>query len=337
MADNKTIVLAKRPIGEPTLDCFRLENRAIPEPAAGEFLIENIIFSMDAGVRGFLDEADTYEGYMPPVPIDDPVFGMTLGKVIKSNNPEFNQGDYVRGMAHWEEYTVISDSLGLERVHPDPDTPLKYYMGALGPVGLTAWVGMCTIGKVQAGETVLVSAAAGATGSIAGQIAKLKGARVIGLTSTAAKISRLEELGYDGTINYRETKDLEAAIQKLCPEGVNVYFDNVGAQTLEAVLPTMAERGRVVCCGMIADYNDSSNAYGVKTLWQTVLKRLTIQGYMVFDHFDVIPTAQAELNAWVANGDIKVHDAEYQGVAQIPQAFVDLMTGQTMGKTLVIA
>jgi len=333
--ENKMIRLVKRPDGAPDLSCFELTSGAISKPGEGEFLIENLIFSMDAGIRGFMDEAATFEGYLPQIQLGETVFGMTLGKVLESNNPAVKVGDYIRGMARWESYSILSDALGLEKVSPAPGVPLEHYMGALGPVGLTAWVGMCTIGEVKPEDTVLVSAAAGATGSLAGQIAKFRGARVIGLTSTEAKIERLYDLGYDDGINYKTTDNLGAAILNKCPDGIDVFFDNVGGAMLESVLPVMAENGRVICCGMIADYNSNDTPYGIKSLWNVVLKRLKLQGFMLFDHFDVIPIAQSEMNAWAASGELKIHNNTYDGISEIPTAFIDLMTGKTMGKTLV--
>ncbi|CAM3740157.1 zinc-binding dehydrogenase [Litorimonas haliclonae] len=335
--ENKMVRLVKRPDGAPDSSCFEVISGSVPEPGEGEFLLENLIFSMDAGVRGFMDEAATFEGYMPQIPLGETVFGMTLGKVLKSNNPSVKVGDYMRGMAKWENYSILNDAIGLEKVEPKQGVPLQHYMGALGPVGLTAWVGMCKIGGVKKGDTVVVNAAAGATGGLAGQIAKLRGARVIGLTSTKAKIERLYELGYDEAINYKTVNDLGSAIAEKCPDGVNVFFDNVGGEMLESILPVMAENGCVVCCGMIADYNNSDAPYGVKSLWNIVLKRLKLQGFLLFDHFDVIPKAQSELNDWAASGELKIFDNIYDGVAEIPTAFIDLMTGKTMGKTLVKA
>lgn len=290
---------------------------------------------MDAGVRGFLDEVSHYGDYVPSVQLNTPVMGMTLGEVIESRHPTVKVGQIVRSMARWEEYSILSDALGLEVIEPQPSIPLRHYMGLLGPVGLTAWVGIRVIADVQVGDTVVVSAAAGATGNAAGQIAKLLGARVIGMAGGPDKVALLKDSGFDEAIDYHNVTDVGAQVQGLCPDGANVFFDNVGAQTLERMLPAMANQGRIVNCGMIADYNHADNPHGVKTLWQIVLKRLTLQGFMVFDHMDRVPQAQQELDQWVLAGDLKVHESVFQGIEQTPQAFVALLSGKTTGKTLV--
>lgn len=335
MNDNKHIILVKRPQGEPTPDCFELATAPVPEPGEGQFLVENHVISIDAGVRGFLDEVSHYGDYVPSVPIGSPVMGMTLGKVVKSNHPDVTEGQFVRSMARWEQYSLLDNALGLEVVNVQEGVPLRHYMGILGPVGLTAWVGLRVIAQLQAGETVVISAAAGATGSAAGQIAKLLGANVIGLAGGPKKVELLNLLGFDHAIDYHAVDDVGEEVLKLAPEGVNVFFDNVGAATLESMLPAMSNNGRVVNCGMIADYNRSDARYGVKTLWQIVLKRLTLRGFMLFDYMDRIPEGQQELDSWIAANKFQIHESLFQGIEQTPAAFVALLTGKTTGKTVV--
>lgn len=335
MSNNKQIVLVKRPDGKPTLDCFEVVSTPIAEPSEGQFLVENHVISIDAGIRGILDEISHYGDYLPSIPLGSPVMGMTLGKVLKSNHPDVTAGQYVRSMARWEQYSLLDNALGLEVVNVQEDVPLRYYMGTLGPVGLTAWMGLRVIADLQAGETVVISAAAGATGSTAGQIAKQLGAKVIGLAGGPKKVQLLKSLGFDHAIDYHAVDDVGTEVLKLEPEGVPVFFDNVGADTLESMLPAMATNGRVVNCGMIADYNKSDERHGVKTLWQIVLKRLTLRGFMLFDYMDRVPEGQQQLDVWIASNKFQILESLFEGIEQTPAAFVALMTGQTTGKTVV--
>ena len=327
------IILAARPTGVPTPETFAIIDRPPPVIGPGEILVTPRVFSMDPAIRGFLDDRPSY---LPPVAVGAPVNGMSLGEVVASNNPAFPVASLVRALGTWSEQTVMTaDALGLEIVHAKPGVDPAHYMGALGPVGLTAWVGLNTIGAAKAGDTVLVSAAAGATGSCVGQIAKIKGCRVIGLVGSADKAAAIAALGFDAAIDYRETPDLAAAIRAAAPDGVDVYFDNVGGETLETVLPLMALHGRVVVCGMIGQYNDADHPYGVKTLWQLVVNRVTMRGYLTYDHPEVLAQAQSDLETWVADGRLVPLTNVWHGFEAIPAAFIALMTGQTIGKTLV--
>lgn len=327
------MVLARRPKGRPTEADFRIEACAVPDPGPGEALVVNRILSIDPAIRGFLDDRPSY---MPPVAIGEAVRGMALGEVIRSRNPELPEGRLVRALSSWSEHVVLGpNALGLEIVEPLSGVPLESQMGALGPAGLTAWVGLEEIGRVAPGETVLVSAAAGAVGSVAGQIARLRGCRVIGVAGSAEKCARIRELGFEEAIDYRAAPDLAAAIRAAAPEGIDVYFDNVGGATLETVLPLMREHGRVVVCGMIGDYNDQDNPYPVRTLWQLVVKRLTMRGFLTYDHADRLEQANAELREWVRTGQLRPIECVYEGIASAPRAFIDLMAGRTIGKTLV--
>jgi len=327
------IILASRPTGVPTSDIFEIVDRPTPAIGAGDMVVRPRIISMDPAIRGFLDDRPSY---LPPVAIGAPVNGMSLGEVIASDNPAYPPGTLVRAFGTWSEELVLgADALGLDVVKPAPGVDLAHYMGALGPVGLTAWVGLDTIGAAKAGETVLISAAAGATGSCVGQIAKIKGCRVIGLVGSADKAAAIIALGFDAAINYRVTPDLAAAVRAAAPDGVDVYFDNVGGETLETVLPLMRPHGRVVVCGMIGDYNDADRPYGVKTLWQLVVNRITMRGFLTYDHPEVLARAQSDLDAWFADGRLVPLTNIWDGFDAIPAAFVALMSGRTIGKTLV--
>jgi hypothetical protein len=322
-------------VGQPAEEDFRLEAGPLPEPGPGEALVANRILSIDPAIRGFLDDRPSY---LPPVAIGETVRGMALGEIIRSRSPALPEGRLVRALSGWADHVLLrADALGLELVDPLPGVPIESQMGALGPAGLTAWIGIEEIGRIAAGETVLVSAAAGAVGSVVGQIARLRGCRVVGLAGSPEKCAKLRELGYDAAIDYRAAPDLAAAIRDAAPGGIDIYFDNVGGATLEAVLPLMREHGRVVVCGMIGDYNDQDNPYPVRTLWQLVVKRLTMRGFLTYDHADRLGQANAELREWARTGALRPIECVYDGIANAPRAFIDLMAGRTMGKTLVRA
>lgn len=329
----RQIVLARRPVGVPVVEDFRLEETAMPELGDGELLVRMRVGSVDPAIRGFLDDRPSY---IEPVAIDAPIKGMSLGEVVASRNADYPEGTLVRAFATWSDHYVLSDqSWGIEKVQPQPGADLHHYMGALGPVGLTAWVGLFTIGEAKPGETVLVSAAAGATGSTVGQIAKAVGCKVIGLVGSEDKAQVIRDLGFDAAIDYRATPDIAAEIARAAPEGVDVFFDNVGGETLEAVLPLMRLHGRVAVCGMIGQYNDADHPFGVKTLWQLVVNRIKMQGFITFDYPEVLAQAQAELDGWVAEGKLRPLANLRDGFESLPEAFIDLMSGRTIGKTLV--
>lgn len=332
MASSTRIVLARRPVGMPVPADFRLEPMIVPEPATGEVVVANRVLAMDPAIRGFLDDRPSY---LPPVAIGETVRGMALGEVVRSRNPSLAEGTLVRALAGWADYSVLgADALGLERAEPQPGIRTETYMGALGPSGLTAWIGLHEIVRVAPGDTVLVSAAAGAVGNVVCQIARLRGCRVIGIAGSEAKCARLEALGVVA-LDYRSVDDLGAAIRAAAPDGIDIYFDNVGGATLELVLPLMREHGRVVVCGMIGDYNDQANPYPVRTLWQLVVKRLTMRGFLTYDHPGRLAEATAELRGWVVDGAMQAIETVYEGLENAPQAFIDMMSGRTIGKALV--
>ena len=329
----RQIILVRRPEGVPVPEDFALAEAEMPVPGVGEMLVKMRVGSVDPAIRGFLDDRPSY---LPPVALGAPVNGMSLGEVVQSNNPDYPEGTLVRTMATWSDHYVIApDALGLEIVHPQSGNDLYHYMGALGPVGLTAWVGLFAVGEAKPGETIVVSAAAGATGSTVGQIAKAKGCKVIGLVGSPEKAKVIADLGFDAAIDYRATPDIAAEVAKAAPEGIDVYFDNVGGATLEAMLPLMRLHGRVPVCGMIGQYNDADHPYGVKTLWQLVVNRIKMQGFITYDYPDCLEQAQRELDGWVADGSLKPLANVRDGFEKLPEAFIDLMSGKTIGKTIV--
>jgi NADPH-dependent curcumin reductase CurA len=329
----RQIVLARRPNGVPKAEDFALVEAPMPRPQAGEILVRMRVGSVDPAIRGFLDDRPSY---LPPVALGAPINGMSLGEIVLSSNPAYPVGALVRAFATWcDHYVIGPDALGLEVVKPRPGTELYHYMGALGPVGLTAWVGLFAVGEAKAGETVVVSAAAGATGSTVGQIAKARGCKVIGVVGSPEKAQVIRELGFDAAIDYRATPDIAAEISRAAPEGVDIYFDNVGGETLEAILPLIRLHGRVPVCGMIGQYNDADHPHGVKTLWQLVVNRIKMQGFITYDYPDVLAHAQQELEGWVAEGKLKPLANVRDGFEKLPEAFIDLMSGRTVGKTIV--
>ena len=329
----RQIVLARRPSGVPVAEDFALIEAPMPRPDPGEMLVRMRVGSLDPAIRGFLDDRPSY---LPPVALGAPIAGMSLGEVVESNNAAWPVGTLVRAFATWSDHYVIgADALGLERVRPVAGVPLSHYMGALGPVGLTAWVELFEVGQAQPGETVVVSAAAGATGSTVAQIAKARGCKVIGLVGGPAKVAALASYGLDAVIDYRAVPDLAAAVSTVAPEGIDVYFDNVGGETLDALLPLMRHRGRIPVCGMIAQYNDADNPHGLRNLWQLVVNRVRMEGFLTYDHIAVLPRAQAELDGWFADGSLRPLENLRNGFERLPEAFIDLMRGETIGKTMV--
>ena len=299
----RQIVLARRPKGTPVPQDFALTEAPMPAPGPGEMLVRMRVGSVDPAIRGFLDDRPSY---VPPVAIGAPIAGMSLGEVVESHNPDWPVHTLVRAFATWSDHYVLSgDAWGLERVTPQPGVALEHYMGTLGPVGLTAWVGLFEIGKAGPGDTVLVSAAAGATGSTVVQIAKARGATVIGIAGGAEKAKIVRELGADFAIDYRAETDLAAAIRSAAPDGIDVYFDNVGGEMLDAILPLMRLHGRIALCGMVAQYNDADHPHGMRNLWQLVVNRVSMRGFITFDHPEVLAQAQAELDGWAVDGRLK--------------------------------
>jgi NADPH-dependent curcumin reductase CurA len=328
------IVLRRRPVGVPTPDCFELVEMPIPQPGAGQMLVRMRVGSVDPAIRGFLDDRPSY---LPPVALGAPVTGMSLGEVVASRHADWPVGTLVRVLGTWSDHYVIGpDALGLERVEPQPGVPLRAYMGALGPVGLTAWVGLVAVGQAKPGDTVLVSAAAGATGSTVVQLARAMGCRVVGLAGGPDKAALVRRMGADVAIDHRcDPEALAAALDAAAPQGFDVYFDNVGGPLLDAVLPRMREGGRIPLCGMIAQYNHADHPHGVTQLWQLVVKRLTLRGFLTYDHADRLAEAQATLDRLHRSGQLVPLENLHHGFAALPAAFIALMQGHTTGKTLV--
>jgi NADPH-dependent curcumin reductase CurA len=331
---NRRIVLASRPTGVPAQENFRLEEEPVRELQDGEVLLENQVMAIDPAVRGMLDDV---KSYLPPVPIGGLIPTMVLGRVVKSRNPQFKEGDYGRGFIGWEEYSVLNpSSVGFENVRIDSALPLTAYMGAVGWSGITAYVGLKRYGEMRDGDEVLISAAAGAVGSVAGQVARLSGCRVVGTVGSADKAQIVTEtLGMDAAINYRAVADLDAAIVEAFPNGIDLYFDNVGGHTLDTVLPRMKAFGRIAVCGMISNYNHQTEPYPIRNLWQVLVNRITMRGFLAYEATDMLEEAQAALARWVIDGKLVATENVATGLENTPAAFIRLMSGETTGKTLV--
>ena len=329
----RKIVLAKRPVGVPRLDDFELVEMQTTPLRADQFMVRNQVFAIDPATRGFLDDRPSY---LPPVPIGGAVRSMALGEVIESKNEAVAVGQIVRAVVAWEEYSVLTtEALGYERVEVSPDIPLSYYMGTLGPSGLTAYVGLHGVGKARPGDIVAVSAAAGAVGNIVGQLAKAHGCTAVGIVGTPEKAELCRTLGFDVTIDYKAQADLTGTFKEGLPGGCDVFFDGVGGEILDTMLPLMNDFGRVVVCGMIANYNDAGNPYRLSNLWQVLVKRLRVEGYLTFDYPQLLERAQSELTRMVVEGSLRPLENVTHGIENTPEAFIRLMSGATTGKTVV--
>ena len=336
MSKSQAIVLASRPQGPPTLDNFRLEDQTLPALAPGQFLVQVKWLSLDPYMRGRMDAAKSYAA---PVEIGGVMEGGAVGEVIESQHPDFAVGKIVTGQFGWATH-AISNGEGVRIVDPAV-APIQTALGVLGMPGITAYVGLNDIAQAQAGETVVISAATGAVGSLAAQLAKAKGCRVIGVAGGADKCTfAVDELGLDACLDHRahDAASLAVAMKQAAPDGVDVYFDNVGGITLEAVLTRMNTGGRIAVCGMIAWYSGQgiADAAPLPMAWRNILtRRLRVQGFIIFDHFDRYPAFLTEVAPMVADGRIKYRETTAEGLDAAPAAFLALLKGGNFGKQLV--
>jgi NADPH-dependent curcumin reductase CurA len=328
---SREIRLAARPAGMPRQEDFELAERTVRAPLAGEILVRNLWMSVDPYMRGRMRP---FRNYVEPFVVGEPLEGECLGEVLESRHPGFARGDIVYSLNGWRELWVGPPE---HVTHVDPDlAPLSAYLGVMGMPGFTAWIGLREIAGLQPGETVFVSSAAGAVGSVACQIAKLDGCRVIGSAGSPAKTQWLQDaLGVDAAINYKERGSLAGALARAAPDGIDVYFDNVGDDHLEAALQVLREHGRVAACGMIATYNQLLPRRGPRNLLQVVVKRLTIRGFLVQDHEHRLPAFHAEMGEWIRAGRITWRETVHEGIASAPGAFIGLFHGENVGKMLV--
>lgn len=334
-AINKQVVLARRPDIYPTYEDFAL--REVPRPTVGEgqLLTQNLYLSMDAGFRNWMNESSG-DNVLPAMAIDKPVMGLTLSRVIETRHPDYQQGDILMARFAWEEYTLATGEEFIVKLDGDLTHPYSYYLGMLGDTGMSAYFGLTDIAPPAPGQTVVISAAGGAVGSIAGQIAKIKGARTIGISSSRDKCQRLvDELGYDGSINRNAPEGLRAEIGRACPDGIDVYFDSVGGPTLEAVIDNLAQGARIALCGSITHYNSDGPARGPTNLFELVTKEATMQGFMTHFREDRYPEARQQLETWLEAGQLKNIEYCLEGIESAGIAFCDLFAGKNFGKTIV--
>ncbi len=330
---NREIHLKSRPAGMPKAENFELVETPMPKPGPGQFLVRNIFMSVDPYMRGRMMDR---ESYVPPFQVGQVLDGGSVGRVIESHNDAFKAGDYVCGFASggWREYWV-SEGMMMQKIDPGL-APLQAYLGTLGMPGLTAYSGLLRIGEPKEGETVFVSAAAGAVGSIVCQIAKIKGCRVVGSVGSDDKIKWLRgEAGADAAVNYKTCGNLEAAVKKECPKGIDIYFENVGGEHLEVALNLMNSRGRIIACGMISMYNAVEMPPGPRNIVLIVGKSLKMQGFIVSNYLDMVPAFYSDMGQWIRNGKIKWEETIVDGIDNAPKAFLGLFTGANVGKMLV--
>jgi NADPH-dependent curcumin reductase len=332
---NKQQHLVSRPSGDATLDNFRLVETPVPEPAAGQVLVRHQYLSLDPYMRGRMNDSKSYAA---PQPLGEVMIGGTAGEVIDSRSERFKVGDQVVGMGGWQQYQVVDASQpGLLRKVDTTGISLSAYLGPAGMPGVTAWYGLRRIISPKSGETVVVSAASGAVGSVVGQLAKLGGARAVGVAGGPEKCRYVvEELGFDGCVDYRQHGDarlLAAALKDVCPKGVDGYFENVGGVILDAVMLRANAHSRVALCGMIAGYH--GHPIPMATPQLLLVNRMKLEGFIVSEHFDVWPEAIAELSSLLASGRLKFRESIAHGIEAAPQAFLGLLKGHNFGKQLV--
>ena len=331
MTKNRQILLIKRPEGFPSKDVFEITEGPLPEPAEGEVLIKTLYISVDPYMRGRMRDVVTY---IEPFPLNEVIVGGVVGKVIKTNSDKFKEGDFVEGIMGWQEYSAVSEDI-LRKLDPEAG-PLSTALGILGMPGFTSYFGLLDVGRPGDGETLVVSGAAGAVGSAVGQIGKIKGCRVVGIAGSDEKIKYItEELGFDEGINYKKVKNIRKALKKACPDGVDIYFDNVGGPISDAVLTLINNRARIVICGQIALYNDEKLPEGPLPQMQLLIKRARMEGFIVFDYQENFPKAYKELAGWIKEGKLKYRESITEGFENIPDAFLGLFTGENTGKQVV--
>jgi NADPH-dependent curcumin reductase CurA len=328
---SREIRLKRRPAGMPAPEDFELAETTVATPAEGEVLVRNSYMSVDPYMRGRMVDR---KSYVPPFQIGEALSGGAVGQVVASHSPYLKVGDFVQSMNGWREwFTAPAGSL----IKVDPSVaPVQTYLGALGMPGLTAYAGLLKIGALKDGERVFVSAASGAVGQIVCQIAKIKGCRVVGSAGSDEKCRFLtDELGIDAAINYRTAGDLTPAIAKAMPEGIDVYFENVGGAHLQAALNNMRQFGRIAACGMIDQYNATTPAPGPNNLILIVGLSLTMRGFIVSNHFDMMPEFLADMAKWAKDGKMKWRETIVEGIDKAPEAFIGLFKGENFGKLLV--
>lgn len=332
---NRRFLLASRPHGEPTAANFRLDTVPVPQPSAGQLLLRTVYLSLDPYMRGRMSDAPSYA---PPVEIGQVMVGGTVSRVEASHHPDFSVGDWVLGYDGWQDY-ALSDGNGLRNLGPHLSHPSRL-LGVLGMPGFTAYMGLLDIGQPQAGETLVVAAASGAVGSVVGQVGKLKGCRVVGVAGGAEKCRYVvEELGFDACIDHR-APDFADQLAAACPQGIDIYYENVGGAVFDAVLPLLNAKARIPVCGIIAHYNATGLPAGPDRLplleGLILRKRIRMQGFIIFDDYGSrFDEFLQQMSSWVEQGKIKFREDIVDGLEQAPQAFIGLLQGKNFGKLVI--
>lgn len=329
---NRQITLAARPVGFPKDSDFKLVESPLPTPKNGEFLVRIIYMSVDPYMRGRMNDAASYAA---PVQLGEVMGGGAVGKVISSNNPNFAEGDIVEGPFGWQEYAV-STGQGARKIDPSL-APISTALGLLGMPGLTAYFGLLDICNPQPGETVVVSGAAGAVGSLVGQIAKIKGCRAVGIAGADDKVAYLtDELGFDAAFNYKTVTDYFHTLKELCPKGIDVYFDNVGGAITDAVFGLINTRARVSICGQISQYNLEQQEMGPRLILVSLLvKQAKAEGFLVFQYANRYAEGLKQMAEWIKQGKLKYREDIEHGIENAPRAFMEMLKGRNTGKQLV--
>lgn len=327
---NRQFLLAKRPVGAATRETFSFVETPAGEPGPNQILVENLYLSLDPAMRGWMNDA---KSYLPPVGIGEVMRSLGVGKVIASNHPDFAVGDHVNGVVGVQDY-FCGEPRGFYKVDPSR-APLPLYLSALGMTGMTAYFAFLDVGQPKEGDTVVISGAAGAVGSVVGQIAKIKGCRVVGIAGGAEKCQLLiDELGFDGVIDYKN-EDVLAGLKRECPKGVDVFFDNVGGDILDAVLTRIAPKARIVICGAISQYNNKENVKGPANYMSLLVNRARMEGFVVIDYVDQFADAAKEMAGWMATGKLKSKEDVVEGLETFPETLNKLFTGENFGKLVL--
>jgi NADPH:quinone reductase len=328
---NKQIVLAQRPEGFPKETDFRLVESTVPTPVTGEILVRTLYLSVDPYMRGRMNDV---KSYAPPVKLGEVMVGGVVGQVAESRHPQFQKGDFVEGFLGWQQFAV-SDGKGIRKIDPNL-APLSTALSVLGMPGLTAYFGLLEIGRPQPGETVVVSGAAGAVGSMVGQIARVKACRVVGVAGSDQKVDYLvRELNFDAAFNYKTTDDYFKKLKELCPNGIDVYFDNVGGALTDAAFKLINVKARVVICGQISQYNLVKPDMGPRLLWKLIEKQARVEGFLVFQFANRYGEGLMRMAEWHKAGKVKIREEVAEGIENAPRAFIGMLQGRNTGKQLV--
>lgn len=327
---NHRVLLAARPVGEPKRSDFTFDEAPVPEPGDGQLLVRVLYISLDPAMRGWMTDA---KSYIPPVGLGDVMRAGAIARVTTSKHPKFAAGDFVVGMFGVQDY-ALSDGKGVTKIDPKL-APLPVYLGALGMPGMTAYFGLLDVGRPKEGDTVVVSGAAGAVGALVGQIAKIKGCRAVGIAGGSEKCRYLvDELGFDAAIDYKHA-NVGKELSTHCPKGIDVYFDNVGGDILDACLARLAMRARVVVCGAISQYNATGPIKGPANYMSLLVNRARMEGMVVFDYADRYAEGARELAGWLKSGKLKAKEDIVEGLATFPEALLKLFKGENFGKLVL--